>query len=140
MKDRKTYFVGRTSEGNVNLFIKIENGKLSIMGDEGHHRSGQINTTLTAADIIEYTPEWNEAKFKRLLEIWDRWHLNTMKAGTPAQEKAVREYIKTTRYEYTAVCQYLKTKDLYIDNGYKYGTSWLKEELPADVVEFINGL
>lgn len=94
----------------------------------------------------------NNATFREVYALWKRWHLNGMKAGSPAQEEALKEYRANLqrvggRYDYTAACEFLQSKGLLEDKGYmyngkpyKYGTAWLVEELPEDVKERIRSL
>ena len=79
-----------------------------------------------------------DERVKRIVEVWRTWHLNDMKAGTPEQEKAIKKWISGgNRYEYDKAVEYLKGEGLYeVDlegTPYRYGTKWLKEELPSDV-------
>lgn len=41
---------------------------------------------------------------------------------------------ETNNYDYTKVCEALKAVNLYEDNGYKYGHSWLVEPIPEEVI------
>lgn len=87
-----------------------------------------------------------DKKAQRMVEIWKRWHLNDMKAGSPAQEMWLRENpIDPVEYtypkdHYTVASTKLEAAGLnpdpdYLHNGepYKYGHAWLKEEIPAEV-------
>lgn len=95
------------------------------------------------------------ADFQKVYKWWKAYHLNGMKAGTPEQQEAVKEYTDTHKYDYKAVCDYLKEKGLYEVpfygktvgkqyNGeiYRYGTGWCVEDIPegvlAEMVEFLN--
>jgi hypothetical protein len=135
------------------VFIEIEynetKGTLSMHGVEGPERngdaygsSGQINMTLAEDDRTtwEYHVLWDSEMMDQLLHIWDRWHLNGLKAGTPAQEAFIRGWKASNRYDYGKACEALKTAGLYEDNGYKYGTKWLKEEVPGEVIEWLESL
>ena len=79
----------------------------------------------------------------RLYEIWKRWHLNDMRAGTFVQEEILRQ-AKVSGVEfndfYTDACNYLQRFDALIDEGYTYGTAWLKEELPQEVIDYLSCL
>ena len=75
-----------------------------------------------------------------IVRLWELYHLNDMKAGDGEQERAVKEYTKNNPYDYTKVCEYLETKGLLVHNGYRYGTAWLKEEIPAEDIEAIKKL
>ena len=77
---------------------------------------------------------------KAICDMWHKYHLNNMHAGDKAQEEAVREYLQDNSYDYGRVCEYLKSKGLLIHNGYKYGTAWLKEEIPKEDLEEIKAI
>ena len=87
------------------------------------------------------------ADFCKIYRWWKAYHLNGMKAGTPEQQKAVKEYTDKNEYDYKALCDYLKEIGLYEIpyygktvgkqyNGemYKYGTGWCIEEIPEQVI------
>jgi len=91
----------------------------------------------------------------RIVEVWNRWHLNDMRAGSPRQEAALnKKFGIPRRYEYrgsgradayTQTCEYLRSIGLYEDDrhppvvegpsGYRYGTAWLYEPLPQAIVD-----
>jgi hypothetical protein len=75
-----------------------------------------------------------------IVRLWRLYHLSNMKAGLPIQEKAVKEYTKNNPYDYKKVCEYLESKNLLVVDGYKYGSAWLKEEIPADDLASIKAL
>lgn len=75
-----------------------------------------------------------------LYDIWKRYHLNDMHAGTPEQEAALPKPYTT----YEAACQHLKEQGLltveHDGKPYTYGEGWLYEAIPADVVARIKEL
>jgi len=78
-------------------------------------------------------------KVQRIVEVWKRWHLNDMRAGSPAQEEWLREYGRGR--DYTETLERLANVGLAWDNdvdgypdGYKYGSAWLTEELPDEII------
>lgn len=84
----------------------------------------------------------NNKLYMRILDLWQKYHLNDMHAGTPEQEKAIKEWkAQGNTYDYTKACDYLKEIGLYeVDlNGekYKYGHSRLYEAIPAEDLEEI---
>lgn len=100
-------------------------------------RGGQCVDTVAA-----FFP--HNKKAQRMVEIWKRWHLNDLTAGSPAQEAWLREHRdEFPGYpvsHYTWVAEQLAAAGLnpdpnYLYKGqpYKYGHAWLKEELPAEV-------
>lgn len=124
LKEKITFHDAKNNLINVN--IEIEKGKLSITGDCGGS-SGQCQDSIKSANKEQ----------KRLVEIWNTWHLNNMNAGTERQEKAL-EQCKST--EYNKIIKFLKKKRLYTDKGYTYGSSWLKRELPDNLRDELKGL
>lgn len=117
--------------GNLaELKIEIKAGKLSISGKIGGG-CGQCQDSIKPANTEQF----------RLLEIWDKWHLNDMHAGTEKQEEAVKAWLKKgNKYDYTKVCHHLRGKQLQTDNGYKYGSAWLKRELPSTLYAELTNL
>ena len=75
-----------------------------------------------------------------IVRLWKLYHLNDMKAGDKEQEKAVKEYTKNNSYDYEKVCEYLESKNLLVHNDYRYGSAWLKEEIPQEDLEKIKEL
>ncbi len=92
--------------------------------------------------IAAYFPQ--NAKAQRMLAIWERWHLNHMRAGSPAQEAYLREHVVTVSYPAThfdvaskaLAAAGLNPDPNYLHNGkpYIYGTAWLAEEMPPEVL------
>ena len=116
----------------VKVEVEMKDGNFSMHGDYGNG-AGQI--------VDDIRPK-NDAQ-EKLIELWNRWHLNDMKAGTPKQEEALKKWREERKIHgkytgYDEECEYLKSIGLYEDNGYKYGTKWLKEELPEDIEQQVN--
>lgn len=83
---------------------------------------------------------------QRLVEIWGRWHLNGMKAGTRLQEAYLRDNPVTDRLDhYTKACAALEKANLLHVTGpdgrnYKYGAAWLVERLPDEIAAEVRAL
>lgn len=60
---------------------------------------------------------------KRIVEIWRRWHLNSMHAGCIHQREFENEPYENHQGHHCDICDYT------------YGTSWIHEELPAEIIE-----
>lgn len=137
---------------SYSIFCKIEysEGRLSISGVEGPTQGGnclggcgQIDMHLKDEQSkIKLAPGWTRAKLKQFFEVWKRWHLNDMKAGTPEQEAELKTHTfpdyPVSHYDWAS--QVLKDAGLNPHNGYMYGSSWLKEEVPAEVIKFLESL
>lgn len=92
------------------------------------------------------------AEFREVYDLWKKYHLNGMTAGSPVQEAAIKEYKAENakqgkRYDYTEACEFLKARGLLDDEGYiydgkpyRYGSAWLYAEIPEADKERIRAL
>jgi len=69
-----------------------------------------------------------------LVEIWKKYHLNDLMAGTKKQ----MEITKGKKYD--EACKELIKQNLINDMGYKYGSGWLLEQIPSNVIKRIESL
>jgi len=143
-----------TSDGKVFCAIKINGDRLSITGVVGPMRNGdcrggcgQIDSTIEDAIASDegfiIHPLWTKEMLVKFLEIWDRWHLNDMKAGTVKQEDYLRSLTFPGGDHYTWALQVLGDAGLNPDPDtfdYQYGSRWLKEEVPESVIAFLEQL
>ena len=125
------------------IHLLMEEGRLSVIG-ETQEDCGQIAHLISTSPKV-WNTGWNSQKLTTLLSVWKRWHLNYLRAGSPAQEEALRQ----ANFEegYLEALKFLKERNLEPDTGYlvcgkpySYGSKWLKEELPSHVVEFLEAL
>lgn len=145
---------------------EIGNGRLSISGVEGPRANGNCKGScgqiamhmdddyLAALNINRV---WKRrygtrarAEIRQLLNTWDRWHLNDMVAGSPRQMAYIRanpDKFKGARDYYANALAVLGEAGLnpdteYLHNGepYKYGHAWLREDVPADVLDWLRNL
>lgn len=95
---------GHARRAKVNIQIAYrDDGELSITGDAKRPGAGdidwggQINMSLRplieegmaeGKVVIEYEPGWDAARLLRLLDLWDRWHLNRMRPECEHQRAA----------------------------------------------------
>lgn len=144
----------------VSVNIEYVNGRLSLTGSHGRGSGGQIDmrfkhrspadddprtTNPIGVHEFRFYPGWDANKWLDLLDVWNRWHLNDMKAGSPAQEQFLRANpVNTVAPEshYDKATQALEAAGLNPDpeTGYRYGSKRLREEVPGDVLEFLNKL
>lgn len=99
----------------------------------------------TVADML---PDNTTAQ--EIRAIWKDWHLNTMTAGSPAQEAYLKANPFTYSYpatHYDAACDMLRAAGLHPDPGYlhngkpyHYGSAWLTRPLPDDIKARIEAL
>lgn len=136
----------------VDVTMKPE-GELSICG-ECYGCSGQVIMSFKefdyrghwTLDSFHYQNEEHKHAIATLFKLWDQWHLNHMRAGSPAQEEFLNENPPTNYAEsdYTYRCKLLEQVDLqpdvnYLYNGkpYSYGSAWLKEEMPPTTYDLL---
>lgn len=142
--------------------------ELSIAGVEGPKRNGdarggcgQIVDSL--ADIYELSEGWTPEMVAKLADVWNRWHLNDMKAGCEHQRAAgwgttpidpdkptnsygrhfpdqkhdtwnLAGWVKRSEWEGGLMCE-----PCWVC-GYRYGTAWLYEAIPDDVLDWLRAL
>lgn len=141
----KTIYIGKTNEGSVTLTLNLEKHTgnftttdhrniesftgLSICGDILNGSSGQIRETLKEG-LTEYVvPKEN---VDRILGIWEMYHLNDWNAGCVHQnhvDNNVDNWTELAAIE-TAKCPH----------GYVYGSSWLVQEIPEEILKEIKML
>lgn len=134
----------------VTISYDAERPRLSLTGVEGprfdgnaYGESGQI--TLRPEQAAE---PWTMEEVALLGVIWERWHLNDMRAGSPAQEEHLR--VLKARGEkppagvshYEWACRKLALQGLHpdrdwTDGGYRYGSRWLCESVPDEVLAWL---
>lgn len=115
----------------VELRQKPQGLSLSICGEIKGLAYGQCLEEMKELAVEK------RSNFDEIIEVWEKYHLNDMRAGTPKQREAVEEYLKENTYDYNAICDFLKERGIYEDNGYRYGSSWLFEKIPEPVLDKI---
>lgn len=127
---------------------------------------GQCADALTR--VVDLAPGWSRAQVKRLRETWDAWHLNDMRAGCEHQRAAKWEDVRIDPKEMPGCTANRDARGIlaiwvYPDSAkgrafvsethaaglltkecpecsYAYGSKWLREEVPADVLAFLQSL
>lgn len=149
MRLNKVVRIGVGPYGSVFCRITFQGGSLSITGVEGPMRNGDAKGSsgqivMSPWEVEEYAPGWNSEKEKQFREVWERWHLNDLKAGSAVQEAYLREHPIQFKYpetHYGKACSVLSEAGLNPDSdGYRYGSDWKFEEIPAEVIEWLAGL
>lgn len=105
---------------------------------------------LDANELLEI--EAKSKLFKTIKELWQKYHLNNLHAGTPEQEEALRAAYQKCResgnfdvlsysYDFTQACEYLKSIGLYEveyeGKPYRYGSGWINYPIPKDDLDKI---
>lgn len=131
---------------SVYCSIEYQKDILSITGVEGPIDGGNcIGSCGQIYDhikpIAHYAKGWNNELLDKFLEFWKSYHLNDMHAGTPEQDACIVRY-GAKNMDYRDKCQLLEAHGLYevtLPNGtrYKYGTGWLRRDVPEHVLEWL---
>ena len=152
----KVVRVGTTPAGRsmASLFckVKFEDGKLSITGVIGptpggnarggcgqidmefEHRDSAHNdsryTSRVKPSEMKFAKGWSADLWLDFLAIWKVWHLNDMKPGCEHQRALGWEQDGYDKHpsEPCPTC------------GYKFGSSWLRVDVPADVLAKLKAL
>lgn len=96
--ERKIKFVDGNNN-RINLEIKVDNDKLSISGEMGG----------SCGQIVDSIKPLGEAQTK-LIEIWNKYHLNDMNAGTIKQTQVIDKWKdEGNKYDYYKAKQLLSS-------------------------------
>lgn len=147
--------------------IEYKNNRLSISGVEGPLPSGNCIGGCGQIDMeyppdkplnINPAPNWNVVKIRKFFEIWRKWHLNDMRSGCEHQRELGWDYnshhglwkevykpnpeFLIDEYADGSDGEYLPKWDEYQGHlcpvcGYSIGSSWLMEEVPQDVINWL---
>lgn len=134
----------------VTVDVAMAAGKLSICGNVWNNlQTDTIAGGQNRQELFRHLR--GNPYFREVNQIWKEWHLNDMHAGTPAQEAVLAKYEKADSKEplgtdfpdkqkshYDWACAVLAKENMLVDNGYKYGSAWLKVELPKEVIDTIH--
>ena len=140
---------------SVGCEISLKDGKYFsamawIIDSRGkdHLCGGQcLDTINDNCPDIKANPIW-----QKIYRLWKLYHLNDLHAGTVEQEEALNKWRASNSSRdnidggtsYDKDCEYLKSIGLYeVDyNGkpYRYGTAWLKRDIPEEDLNQIKEL
>lgn len=147
---------GKVACGKMNrqFFAEItfKDGHLSIYGVIGPKSNGnafgaagQIHEEL---DRVVPAKGWDAESVKKFQKVWERWHLNDLRAGSPKQMRFLESLAANGKpVDYENAVKAMKEAGIYEDvdfihegKPYRYGSAWLKEEVPAEVLEWLQSL
>ena len=154
-KMKKTIQFGKVdymNNGKKNCLIEVELNfdgvRFSASGTIWNHLKTDCYSGGQNLDTIKkFLP--NNKLFNKIYDIWKKYHLNDMTAGSPKQEEYLKSIISedSLDYSYDLKCEKLKEVNLLHDKSYlydgkpyEYGTAWLTTEIPTEVKQEINNL
>lgn len=137
----------RSGKANCEAAItwSLKDGRFSMCAEIWNSRKTDILCGgQCVAEVAARFP--SDAKAQRMLAIWKEWHLNDMKAGSPAQAAFLKSFPERQHYEdgFGSHFEWALAKLTeaginpdpgFLHNGkpYSYGSAWLKVELPSEV-------
>jgi len=92
------------------------------------YSAGQCRDALL--DITEPEAPWTLDEIGQLHDLWGRWHLNDMRPGCAHQTTVVYRADQQVDLDATTAANECPM-------SYRYGSAWLYEPLPADVIETV---
>ena len=117
----------------------FENGNFSMCAEIWDPKGFDIYIGGQCVDTVAAYFKGNR-KAQRMVEIWERYHMNDMLAGSAAQMEYLREHpLDPASYaypksHYDVASAVLASAGLNPDaNGYLYGHAWKREEIPAEI-------
>lgn len=134
---------GHPFKYTIDLESALEWHNLSICGNVWNSRGTDILCGGQCYETISELFPDNEF-VQEVVAVWARWHLNDLKAGTRRQAQLLDDFEAANpdwRSQIPSIAQYefqcyiLEQASLLIDNGYKYGSAWLVELLPQEVID-----
>ena len=121
--------------------ITFDGGRLSITGVVGPLRSGdalgscgQCSDALLQAER-KFMPGWTPAMVDKLHAVWDRWHLNDTRAGSPRQMAALHD----DRLTYEDSCALLAQSGLLHDTEFWWDYKGRKQYVPTEYAKLAWG-
>ncbi len=113
---------------------------VSLSGEIGVCQCGQIkDTLLELANTDKLDLIIDHSDFIGLMDIWKLYHLNDMQAGTELQSGMIDKLkvLNPDLFEndhYNGCKTALNVNGLLVDRGYTYGSQWLVQLIPEDVL------
>ena len=164
MSINKWVFIGYTPEKfKVYVHIQYDGKRLSLTGVEGPLSNGDAKGGCGQIDISDVVPMDSGVDTLQLRNVWRAWHLNDARAGCEHQRAMGwdKQPIDPTKpldtygkhfpgqpYDTWSMLAWATPKEH--PNGllgkpcevcgYKYGSAWLHEDVPQDVISFLESL
>lgn len=162
----RTVYVGNISSTRprtkVDVTIRWDGSRLGITGTTWRNPNWDVDS---AGQIVDQLPEVDQlaipaADRDELVEVWNRWHLNDMRPDCEHQRalgwherridpskpsNVYGKHFEGQRHDSWNLLGWVRPDERpdglmgvpCPECGYKYGTAWLHEDVPEDVLEFL---
>lgn len=139
----KVDYEGKGKVNSVDIEYSLVDGRFSASGNIWlSSKKDIISGGQNLDEIAELFPS-NEL-VQRIVQVWKKWHLNDMNAGSPRQTEFLEKLDLPNYNHYEVAKEKLKEAGLdpdesffYQGKPYSYGSAWLSVEIPSDVVSEI---
>ena len=94
-------------------------------------------SALTSPDVFNFTEGWDRETWLDLLDVWERWHMNALRSACEHQRATwlpgptTLTETRKLKYHQGLPCP---------ECGYRIGSAWLHEDVPAEVLDFLASL
>lgn len=125
--------IGQGPNGILWLEVQWNGTRLSITGVEGPRRNGDCRGSCgqcreALLEVTDPAEGYTLGTIRQLYAIWNAWHLNDLRAGCSHQQAFGWKSYDEHPSEPCPIC------------GYKFGSAWNTEIVPAGVIKFLAGL
>lgn len=118
---------------NFDILKKLKKPVFSVCADVWY--KGREDMGGQCLDEINEILEknWDLTKERAIIYyLRKKHHLNDLHAGTEKQEKYLKEHLEEHKRDYSKSCEVLEKAGILYDGDYKYWSSWLYREIPAE--------
>lgn len=154
------YYGNGRKSNEVEIEMQLKDGVFTASGSIKNARG--TDSVSVGQNIDEIADLMKDNKdVQEIHSLWKKYHLNQTHAGTEKQEEALEKFKgerkaiaeqmnkgkqydweKVDERDYEVTKKLLENHNLLKDNGYEYGTGWLKREIPDDdkrrIISLIN--
>ena len=137
----KIAYIDSKKNNLVEITIELKETKKgmafsAIGGIWNSSKTDYVSGGQNLKEIAKYFP--NNNKLQRIVQIWREYHLNDMQAGTSKQMDALKnaEFVAGNDW-YGNACKFLESKGILTDNGYEFGSGWIFQEIPKEILKEI---
>lgn len=111
--------------------VEVAISGLTYYANKDGSRDRRYSDCVSGGQNIDDLRKVKNSRAQRLAELWDRWHLNGMRAHC-AHMVDVLPFLRP---------DYDSRKHLTCpESGYQYGRAWLYEPIPAEIVAELRAL
>ena len=117
-----------TTYTELAITADIYEGKRDIGGGQS------IDALREIANDLNSQPEgFSRDRLRRIVDIWERWHLNGLRAACIHQRTSAEALYTAFPGYSNNEARWTVLSTLFCPEGYSYGHSWLVEPLPEDI-------